>query len=254
LTGDLNRLRVLLVRRLGHSSEGAKAARAFVGRMNDEWLDLTFDPAVATARKSIEFVSLHQPLIRLLAEDVALRRELSPCTAIRVDLPQLSDEPAAFFVFELRAHGVRDALELAAVVIDTTGAIVVAGDELLARLEDARDMSSVPSVPGDVLRRMHESALDWVVADVAVREQVLRAESDERLNTQVESLRLFTDRRRLWLREQIQESSAASIRRMREAQLRRLETEAEAKLARIEARRGVTVGYRLLAAGLVAAA
>jgi hypothetical protein len=38
---------------------------------------------------------------------------------------------------------------------------------------------------------------------------------------------------------------------MRTAQRTRLDTEFESKLARLEGKRGVSVGYRLVAAGLV---
>ena len=79
---------------------------------------------------------------------------------------------------------------------------------------------------------MHRAALDWVTAEVAAREQELQARNDETVTAQVESLRLSTDRRRLWLQEQIQEGRSAPIVRMRRAQLSRLETEHEAKLAR----------------------
>ena len=73
----------------------------------------------------------------------------------------------------------------------------------------------------------------------------------EAISAQVESLRLSSDRRKLWLREQIETARVESILRMRRAQLERLDSELEAKLARLEAKRGVTVGYRLVAAGLV---
>jgi len=86
---------------------------------------------------------------------------------------------------------------------------------------------------------------------VATREQVLHARNDETISAQVESLRLSVDRRRLWLQDQIQEGRYEPIIRMRRAQLSRLESEFDAKLATLEAKRGVSFGYRLVAAGLV---
>lgn len=90
-----------------------------------------------------------------------------------------------------------------------------------------------------------------MAADVAAREQALQDRNDETVTAQVESLRLSADRRRLWLREQIEEGRSTPIVRMRRAQLARLEDEHEAKLARLDTKRLVSVGYRLVACGLV---
>jgi hypothetical protein len=76
---------------------------------------------------------------------------------------------------------------------------------------------------------MHRAALDWITAEVAAREQQLQARNDETVTAQVESLRLSTDRRRLWLQQQIQEGRSASIVRMRRVQLSRLEAKHEVK-------------------------
>jgi hypothetical protein len=98
---------------------------------------------------------------------------------------------------------------------------------------------------------MHRAALDWITAEVAAREQQLQARNDETVTAQVESLRLSTDRRRLWLQQQIQEGRSASIVRMRRVQLSRLEAEHEVKHAKLQSKRGVSVGNRVVAAGLV---
>jgi hypothetical protein len=100
---------------------------------------------------------------------------------------------------------------------------------------------------------MHHVALDWVTAEVAAREQVLQARNDEIVTAQAESLRLSADRRRLWLKQQIQEGRSASIIRMRRAQLSRLDTEQATRMAKLESKRGVSLGNRLVAAGLIRA-
>jgi ABC-type phosphate transport system auxiliary subunit len=144
----------------------------------------------------------------------------------------------------------KDELELAAVIVAHDGQLVDGGAALLAALDDARSVEVKPP-NAKAIEQMHRSALDWVTADVAAREQELQARNDETITAQIESLRLSSDRRRLWFQEQIQENPSAPIVRMRKAQLARLETEFETKLGRLEGRRGVSVGYRLVAAGLV---
>jgi hypothetical protein len=251
LSGAIDQFRGQLARRLAQSAGGAKAARAFLGRLLDEGIDVTFDPAIATAQRQLEFISLHHPIVRALATSDDLRGELSCCAALALDLGSQSQDPRGFFVFELQAHGMKDELEFAAVVVNDDGDTVEGGTTLLATLDDARSVELRALPDPQAVDRMHRGALDWVTADVAAREQELHSRNDETVTAQVESLRLSTDRRRLWLQEQIQEGRSTPIVRMRRAQLSRLETEFETKLARLEVRRGISLGYRLVAAGLV---
>jgi len=250
LSGDIGPFRSLLARTLGRSTGGAKAARAFLARLPDDGLDVTFDPAIATAQRQVEFISLHHPIVRALAMSDDLRDGVSCCAALALDLELPAGGPHGFFMFELQAQGMKDELELAGVIVDRDGGLVDGGSDLLAALDDARSVE-LAAPDRDAIERMHRAALDWVTAVVAMREQELQALSDETLTAQAESLRLSTDRRRLWLSEQIQETQSPPIVRMRTAQLARLETEFEAKRALLEGKRGVSVGYRPVAAGLV---
>ncbi|WP_156027720.1 helicase-related protein [Candidatus Solirubrobacter pratensis] len=253
LSGAIAPFRGLLARTLSHSGGGAKAARAFIGRLRDEGIDVTFEPAIATAQRRLEFISLHHPIVRALALSDDVRGALSCCAAIALDLDLAPSVPHGFFVFELQAHGLKDELEQAAVIVRPDGEVIDGGADLIARLEDARDVAVLRSLTGVEVDRMHHAALDWVTAEVAAREQELQARNDEIVTAQVESLRLTTDRRRLWLQQQIEEGRSAPIVRMRRSQLGRLEVDHETKLAALEGKRGISVGNRLVAAGLVVA-
>ncbi|MEN3284721.1 MAG: hypothetical protein V7607_5861 [Solirubrobacteraceae bacterium] len=251
LSGAIAQFRIVLARTLARSSGGAKSARTFLGRLHDEGIDMTFEPAIATVRRELEFVSLHHPIVRALTMSDDLRGQLSCCAALALEFTLPSTDPHGFFVFELQAHGMKDELELAAVIVDEDGTVVEGGTDLLATLDDAHNVE-LPARPDlRAVERMYRAALDWVIGDVAAREQELQARNDETVTTQVESLRLSTDRRLLWLQQQIEEGRSPSIGRMRRAQLDRLESEFEAKLARLESKRGVSVSYRLVASGLI---
>jgi ATP-dependent helicase HepA len=252
LAGDIAPFGVLLSRRLAQSSGGAKAARAFLSRLPDEGMDVTFDPAIATAERRLEFISLHHPIVRALAIGDELRLELSCCAAIALDLGLTSASTHAFFIFELQAHGMKDELELDVVVVDEQGEVTEGGSTLLGALNEARNVELAVVPNPDAVDRMYRAALERVTADVAAREQLLQERNDEAVSAQLASLRLSSDRRRLWLQEQIQEGHSVPIIRMRRAQLSRLEAEVESKLARLQGKRGVSVGYRLVAAGLLA--
>ena len=254
LTGAIDRFRPLLARRLANSGGGAKAARAFLGRLDDAGIDVTFDPAIATAQRRLEFISLHHPLVRALASSEDLRAELSCCAALAVDLDVRLNGMNGFFVYELQAHGIKDQLELATVIVSGDGEVVEGGSTLLTALDKARDVAIASPPEAETVDRMQGAALDWVTEEVATREQELQSRSDETVTAQIESLSVSADRRRLWLQEQIQEGRSTPIVRMRRAQLSRLESDVAAKMAQLQERRGVSVGYRLIAAGMLASA
>ena len=249
--GEIAGFKRQLARTLANAGGGAKAARAFLARLDEDGIDVTFDPAIATSRRELEFISLHHPLVRAVAMSDQLHQQLSCCAALAVDLGLPSGIPHGFFVFELQAHGMKDELEMAAVVVDPDGKVMDVGPALLAGLGEAGDVELVGLPKHETVDRMHGAALNWVIADVAAREQQLQTRNEETVAAQAESLQISIERRRLWLQEQIQEGHSAPIVRMRRSQLDRLETEAETKLARLEGRRGVSLGYQLVAAGLV---
>lgn len=250
LEGDVPAFRILIVRALSRSVQGARATRAFTSRLSDDGIDLTFDPAIATTQRRLEFVSLHHPIIRALSVSIDLRAQVAACAALEVDIELSGMGPHPFFVFELKSQGLRVELEHMAVVVAVDGAVdESASRELLGSLDSASS-SSPDRLDAETINRCFGAALDWVAAAVIQREQQLQARNDETITSQIESLRLTVDRRRLWLNEQIQLGRAAPIIRMRRSQLSRLDTESAAKLEALDARRGVSVGYRLVAAGV----
>lgn len=254
LEGDVSTFRVQVTRALARSKHGAKVTRAFIGRLSDDGIELTFDPAIATTQRQLEFVSLHHPVIRALSLSVDLREKLSPCGALEVDFELDGAGASPFFVFELKAQGLNDELEHLAVVVGPHGRVdEAASRDLLGSLDAARSAVPEPLDP-EVVNRCYGAALNWVAALVAQREQQLQARADELITAQMDSLRLTVDRRRLWLDEQIEQGRAVPIIRMRRAQLSRLDTETAAKLEELASRRGVSVGYRLVAAGVASSA
>lgn len=247
LEGDVARLRTQLAKALARETRGARAARHFLARLSDDGTELTFDPAVATADRRLEFISLHHSLIRAVAASAEVRAQSACCAALELDGV---GEPCAFFVFEIEARGLKDGLELAAVAIRRDGSVVDGlGPQILAGLERAHD--GTERMTAEAVDRAHQRALEWVALEVAGREQEMQEKNEATVSAQIESLRLTHDRRRLWLREQIESGRSEPIIRMRRAELGRVESEFAARLDRLEAKRMISVGYRLVAAGTV---
>jgi hypothetical protein len=212
---------------------------------------VTFDPAIATTDRRLEFVSLHHPLIRAICESADMRDAWSACASVIVDLDLPTRDPHAFFVFELDARGMKDELELIPFLVSADGRVadIPAGQALTAlgsarndEAPSAENLTWVPSAYSRALARMAERR--------DAHEDELARRNDEIVSAQIDSLRLSKDRRRLWLREQIETSQSPSIVRMRKAQLERLDTDWAAREAKLERKREVSVAYRLVAAGL----
>ncbi|OAI38795.1 hypothetical protein AYO39_03480 [Actinobacteria bacterium SCGC AG-212-D09] len=137
-------------------------------------------------------------------------------------------------------------------IVSQNGAVLEAGAGVVGKFQTGETLRIDDPPDGETIDRMHQRAQAWVVGYRDGQELELQERADETITAQIESLRLSADRRRLALQQQIEESRSERIVRMRAAQLRRLESEFEAKVDRLEQRRGVSVGYRLTAAGLVA--
>lgn len=251
LVGPVADLRRSILRTLSIRSRNAHHVRTFLGRLGDG-LRLTFDPRLATASRSLEFVSLRHPIIEALTSDEGFNRSLKPSGVIGLS-PDLLQGERVFFVFELSAQGVKDELEFVAIAVGKDGQVDdVTSAALLGLFEDAKAVTGSETLVWgeDALRDAYETASSWVAAVRESKEQQLARNAEATLIAQRESLRLTADRKQLWLTEQIQNARSDSIRRMRSSQLARLSDEYVAKQAALEQPRGVAVGSRLVAAGI----
>jgi ATP-dependent helicase HepA len=237
---------------LARNQTQARATRAFINRLQqNEALRSTFDPADALHDRTLEFFSLHHPLVRAIVAEADGQPNAVPTGLLRVGHSSAAPGPRCFFIFELKATGMKDRLEFVPVVVAPDGTV----DEELGRdFPLLVDEAGAVTGDGPLLSEAEVAALEtvaqrWIAAEVARREQELSQLNDEAIDAQQESLRLSTDRRVAWLKEQVQTMENERIVRMRRSQLANIEQEAEMRTERLEARRGVTVGRTLVAAG-----
>ena len=176
-----------------------------------------------------------------------------PTGLLRVAHPTAEPGPRCFFLFELKASGMKDRLEFVPVVVAPDGSV----DEDLGRdfpllVDEAEAVNGdAPLLSDSDVARMETVAQRWIAADVAQREQELSQLNDETIDAQLESLRVSTDRRIAWLHEQLEALTDQRILRMRRSQLTNIEQDLDVRSQRLEARRGVTVGRTLVAAGVL---
>jgi hypothetical protein len=251
--GDIGPFARFLSTQLAREPGKARIARQFVSRLyGEEPLRATFEPARALQDRTVEFISLHHPLVRVIAAEVDAEDRLMPSGLLRLPALEL-DRPHCFFIYQLSVSGMKDRLEFDAVLVDGGGEVHETASTLfLAAVPDATSIDESPLFTDDEITRAESAARHYIAAGVARREQELTQLNDEVVDAQLESLRLGFERRQMWLHERIEAADNARIERMRRSQLMNWEADFEARMAELERKRGVTVGQRLIAAGVVA--
>jgi superfamily II DNA or RNA helicase len=255
LTGaDIGPFARFLSSQLAREPGKARIARQFVNRLyGEEPLRVTFEPARALQDRTVEFISLHHPLVRVIAGEVDAEDGLMPSGLLRLAALGL-ERPHCFFIYQLSVTGMKDQLEFDAVVVDGDGKVhEPASEGFLGAVADAQSIDDSPLFTDDEITRAESAARHYIAAGVARREQELTQLNDEVVDAQLESLRLGFERRQLWLHERIEAADNERIERMRRSQLVNWEADFEARVAELERKRGVTVGQRLIAAGVVVA-
>ena len=250
LNGDVESFRRKVAGPISRNVTNARDGRAFLGRVN-EGLLATFEPQIATVDRGLEFISIKHPLVEMITAEHGGALSASSCGLLALPLGGSRGESKLLFVFELRAQGVKDTVEFRCVVVNKDLSIdTKTSTGFLAALEQATEAADRPPVPrAGQVEEAFAAARGHIATTVAERERELQQSLDETIAARVESLRLSTEHRLLRLREMIETIDSVAIVRMYKAQLERLERDYDAKRAAIESKRGVTVSYRLVAAG-----
>ncbi len=230
-----------------------RALLAFLARATGtESLTVTFDAAVAMRDATLEFISLHHPLVRGIAGHAERGVPLMSAGILGVPRDQL-DALSLFFAFELRERALRDRLEHVNVVVRVGGEVDVATMQQLPELiAQARAPSSdIEVLAESAINDAYRIATTWLDAEVLRREQGLRRVTAESVDARIASLDLSHDRFERHVRRLAQEATDERIRRLRQGQLRNRQVEHEGRRRDLERRREVTIGAALLAAGLL---
>jgi superfamily II DNA or RNA helicase len=221
-------------------------------RAGSEW-ELTFEPDIAKRRKDLDFVTLQHPLVgALLAVEPEVVR---PTTSLEVIDARLPEGDVAFFVYLLNVHSFRRGLEFFPVAVSLSGEPRNdLADQLLSLIGIANTAPSLDPLPDLQLTRAWEAAESIAAAHVRGREEELELVSGQILDRRRSSLEESTERQLVKQRELLADARRngyASIVRLREGTIRKLEAALPAKVAEIEALRGVEIGRELVAGGIL---
>jgi hypothetical protein len=233
--------------------EERRALLAFLARAaRAEPFRVTFDPAVAIRDPTVEFVSLHHPLVRGIASHSERNQTLLSAGILGVPRASI-DATSLFFVFELRERALRDRLEHVSVVVraggDVDGEATGRLPGLIAQAQVPR--SDVAVLSEDAVTQAYRLATAWLDDEILRRERGLRRVTAESVDARIASLELSHDRFERHASRLAREARDERIRRLYEGHLRNRQVEHEGRLRDLEGRREVTIGAALLAAGVL---
>jgi hypothetical protein len=161
----------------------------------------------------------------------------------------------AFFIYLLRLHSFRPALEFLPVAVSLDGAVSNSlSNRLLSLLRTATTWNAHSYATDSQLDDAYMASTAWVAGQIDGRKTELERVSDQILDRRIESLRESHSR---WLnhRQRLLADARAngqqSIARLHEGYMRRRQGEVDTKLAELERQKGVEIGYELVAGGLL---
>ena len=252
--GDDPEFRRFLTDWFTRESQASQLDWRLINRLSSgQRLPLTFSASAASLDHTIEFISIHHPLVRA-AVGGEQEREHVPTGRLRLPADGAAPGPRIFFIFRLNVGGMKRRLEFVPVVIDATGTPDrELSDAFFARLGSVEqsDLELSGLLTDEAVEAAATVARATIAREVAMREDDARRTNDAAVDAQTESLRLGYERRRDRLQRQLAEAQDPRIVRLYRGELANREVAFERKLAELENKRGVEVSSELVAAGVL---
>lgn len=221
-------------------------------------LTVTFDAELAYDVDAT-FLSHRHPLVRAIVEHYrSPDQQIHPGGYVR--MPAATDEQVGrwvFYVFALSATGLQPRRQLVATAarLDTSEVDPEVGQQVLSWLSgpDVRrlDPDDIPLFDRDRAIDCYQSVLEYVVQEVDETKQRLSERNTALVAVRQASLQRELEVRRARLEEMATRSGLDDrIRRMREGEIRNLESKIRSEMARLEQQRGVVVDFRVVLGGV----
>ena len=220
---------------------------------------VTFDARSAMQDRTLEFFSVHHPLVRAAVNDTGDTARAGYAGALSI--PDLDGGPYLFFIGEMNIRAVREEVEYVAAVVNEDGGV----EDELSRIF-FKELAGASTLAGDLMNvvtddwidRAQAAAREWIGRERQTREDDLNRVHDSAIDAQLESLRQSFERRKQRLQERIVDAEerdlSRRLRTMFTSQLTNMEARHSEKLRELEGRRGVDVGYTIVAAGVMSGA
>jgi ATP-dependent helicase HepA len=214
---------------------------------------LTFDSDYARQHPNSEFITARHPLASAAAAYWRERHLAGiPATGVAIRGPATDVGEGYFFLYLLDVRGTSQEQRLHPVIVLDNGRLAPGSAEtLLSQLATAPPPVHEASRSVDGFPEAERVAAAWIAShrDAVQQEEARRHEA--LVAARSASVRASFDAKVARVSALLEETGDNRIRRMREAQLTNLRARLDAKLAQLEATRGVHVSYQLVAGGWV---
>ncbi len=230
-------------------------------RENRNGVAMTFDPEIALERPAIEFITAHHPLT-LAAIDFLGKAGMPapPSAKLWARSPDGSVIDALFHVYRLRIHNARSFnrvipnYSLIPIVVElATGELRPdLSSDFLPELQTLRNIRQ-PSIsyPADQVRRAELKAQEMIAETVRSLEPEIQTQNDAMVDTWLRSIEQSHEFRISSAKNRLETMREERMVRMLKSIIARHERELETKRADLNSRRATSVGYDLIASGLV---
>jgi SNF2 family DNA or RNA helicase len=230
---------------------------------NETGMLLTFSDQEACRDDSLEFITIHHPIMKAIKRYYDENKQDIHSTArLMLEGATMRGGRYFFFVYLIQRNALRTELILVPVLISLSSNEVHIVDELcdwfLAEVVNAKDNGKETSDYSDGdFRKYLKEAGEYLEMIREEEEQKVRRSNDMLINNQIESVRQATmikiaiaksiiERRRAQGKE-----DSDSIIKLHSGRVRNLTLAMEEKVANFERRRSVSVGFSLIAGGIV---
>ncbi len=231
-----------------------QASRRFLTALNERArIPVTFDSEYARSHPNVEFITMRHPLTRVAEKYWRDRVPAGiPATCVCIEGPAEEVGEGYFYLYRLDIQGARAETRLESVVVLDGGRIAErTAKGLLERIRypcgASGDLVIDPTAWGEA-QKVADSLVgrlrDEVQRESERRNEALVAARTTSCRTTFEAKIARTEHLLMGARDE-------RIRRMRESQLERLKAQMNAKLAELEEKRSVSVGYSLLGGGRI---
>jgi hypothetical protein len=233
-----------------------QSAQVFLRRLNSSRvIPYTFSAEIAYQRKLVEFITLRHPLT-LAAIDYWQKQPVQglPVYQICVDSDKEPSGQYYFFIFSFQSEGLQSKSQLVPILVSREG------HQVETRLESNFMRLLQSASPNKKLARQdfadngfndsRRAALQYAANQRDEMETELQRSNDALVNARLSALEQTYKIKTQQVRSYLRKVSEPRIRRMREAQLRNIESRYRTNINDIEGKRKVSVSYSLELAGL----
>ena len=224
---------------------------------------LTFDSAEASRDDNLTFVTMHSPLIKAIVKFMEPNLECVSIPLGRLRIASYDGLEGAYFLFVylLEMTGAKKSLQLVPILVSTSDSNdFYFYDEktelILGKLIDAEDLGDeVGFTPHDI--KAAEYIAEDCITEIREEEEAkLRRSNEILLNNRIASVRQalsLKENRILQTIQTLNQGGKADPRilHLHEGRMRNIRQNAEIEIRKWEEKRGVSVGYRRFAGGLI---